>query len=69
MTISREQLSAHKQTHNKQNSWWMNDAKGIPLSRVCNECIVAIKSCYRSEVLGERGSYEDVVDEQIEDDY
>ena len=67
--MNRDQLPAHKQTHNKQNSWWLNDAKGIALSRVCDECIEAVKSCYRPEVLGEHGNYEDVVEEQIEDDY
>lgn len=66
---NREQLSVHKQIHDKSNSWWLNDAKGIPLSRVCEDCIEAVKSCYRPEVLGESGNYEDVVEEQIEEDY
>ena len=68
MKVSRENLSVHKQTHTKQNSWWMNDAKGIPLSRVCDDCVAATKSIYAPEVLGERGNYEDVVEEQIEPD-
>jgi hypothetical protein len=69
MTIDRDNLYLHKQSHTKQNSWWLNDARGIPLSRVCDECIHAVKSMYRPEVLGEYGDYEDVVEEQIEDDY
>ncbi len=60
------QLHIHKQTHTKQNSWWLLDAKGIELSRVCDECIEAVKAQYRPEVLGEQGCYEDVVEETIE---
>jgi len=67
--MNRDQLTTHKRSHDKINSWWLNDAKGIPLSRVCDECIAAVKATYRPEVLGERGNYEDVVEEQIEDDY
>ena len=61
-------LHEHKQTHTKMNSWWLNDAKGIPLSRVCDDCIDEVKKTYRPEVLGECGRYEDVVEEQIEPD-
>jgi hypothetical protein len=67
--VNRENLQAHSREHHKQNSWWMNDARGIPLRRVCEDCIRAAKSMYAPEVLGERGNYEDVVEEQIEDDY
>lgn len=67
--MNRDQLHIHKQTHTKQNSWWLNDAKGIPLSRVCDDCIEAVKSTYAPEVLGEYGNYEDVVEEPIEEDY
>lgn len=48
----------------------INDVRGIPLNRVCDDCIDLVKSTYRPEVLGEgEGQYEDVVEEQIEDDY
>ncbi len=67
--VTREDLDAHRRTHTKMNSWWMKDAKGIELCRVCDDCEDAAKSCYAPEVLGERGRYEDVVDEQIEPDY
>ena len=66
--VDREQLSIHRQSHDKSNSWWMNDAKGIPLCRVCDDCEEAAKSMYAPEVLG-IGRYEDVVDEQIESEY
>jgi hypothetical protein len=64
--MNREQLMAHRQTHTKENSWWMSDARRIPLCRVCEECIKAAKATYKPEVLGERGRYEDAVEERIE---
>lgn len=61
------ELRVHKQTHNKENSWWMNDTRGIPLSRVCDECVADVRKQYKPEVLGEGpGEYEDVVEEPIE---
>jgi hypothetical protein len=66
--VSRENLREHRQVHTKENSWWMKDAKGIPLCRVCSDCIKAAQSTYRPEVLGITGKYEDVVEEQIEAD-
>jgi hypothetical protein len=66
--MTREELNAHRQTHTKQNSHWMNDAKGIPLCRVCEDCQDAAEKTYRPEVLGKKGRYEDVVEEQIEPD-
>ena len=62
------ELREHKQTHTKENSWWMNDAKGIPLSRVCDTCIHDVQKQYKPEVLGLSGKYEDVVEEPIEPD-
>ena len=64
--MDRDQLRTHKACHTKSNSWWLKDAMGIELSRVCDECIVDVKKGYRPEVLGERGNYEDVVEENIE---
>ena len=66
--MTREELQEHKATHTKMNSWWMNDAKGIPLCRVCDECLEACQASYRPEVLGLSGNYEDVVEEPIEPD-
>ncbi len=64
--MTREELTQHRQTHTKQNSWWMNDARGIPLCRVCGECQTAAMKTYKPEVLGLRGNYEDAVEEPIE---
>ena len=67
--MTDQQLREHKQTHTKENSWWMNDARGIPLSRVCETCVADVRKQYKSEVLGEGdGEYEDVVEEPIEPD-
>lgn len=64
--MTRQELNAHRATHTKENSSWMHDARGIPLCRVCKECVVAAKKTYKPEVLGERGNYEDAVEEPIE---
>ena len=66
--MDRDQLYIHKQAHTKQNSWWLNDAKGIPLSRVCDECEEDVINSYPPEVTGRAGRYEDVVEDQIEPD-
>lgn len=58
----------HLCTHTKANSWWLNDARGIPLARVCEVCIEWVKDRYSPEVLGEIGNYEDVVEDQVEPD-
>jgi hypothetical protein len=65
------QLQAHKSTHNKANSWWLCDARGIEVSRVCDDCIDAVKAQYNPAIFGEGPvSYEDVVEEPIEpEDY
>jgi len=44
-------------------SWWENDARGIPLTRVCVKCKKAKLSGYRPEVLS-NPNYE--ADEAIE---
>ena len=64
--VTHDELQAHRTTHTRENSWWMNDAKGIPLCRVCDDCEDAAKRTYRPEVLGLSGNYEDVVEEPIE---
>jgi hypothetical protein len=65
--MTPEQHREHAQTHTKQNSWWLNDARGIPCSRVCDEpgCLEAVKARYKPEVFGE-GRYEDAVEEPID---
>ena len=44
--LIEEDLRTHLNTHTKDNSWWLNDAKGIPLTRVCDECIELVKDRY-----------------------
>jgi hypothetical protein len=73
-------LHTHKHSHTKQNSWWLKDAKGIEVSRVCDECIEAVKDQYDPAIFGDHRpdfddtglnttrSYEDIVEEQIEED-
>lgn len=34
-----------------KNSWWENDARGIPLARVCVDCRKQKLNKYRPEVL------------------
>jgi hypothetical protein len=63
------EVEYHLSTHTKANSWWLKDAKGIELARVCDECVEQISNRYPPEVLGLAGRYEDVVDEQIDDNY
>jgi hypothetical protein len=67
--ISDFSLRLHRETHTRMNSWWLNDAKNIPLCRVCDDCLDIVMKRYLPEVLGLSGQYEDVVDETIEEDY
>lgn len=67
--MNDQELYEHKQTHTKANSWWVNDARGIPLCRVCDDCEEKAMSTYKPEVLGSFGRYEDAVEETIEEDY
>lgn len=45
-------------------SWWENDAQGIPLCRVCEDCEKEKLSKYRPEIL--TGYNQNDVDEPIE---
>jgi hypothetical protein len=50
--------------HNKHDaSWWHHDARGIPLCRICPDCMDEKLSVYRSDVLTD-GNYD--TDEYIE---
>ena len=51
--------------HTRENSWWVYDARGIPLVRVCASCKDEQLKRYRPEVLTD-GNYE--ADEPIEDE-
>ena len=41
------------------DSWWENDARGIPLARVCDSCIAERLSKFRPEVLTDSNYYAD----------
>ena len=57
------------QFHTKHDgSWWFSDVKGIPLCRVCADCIREKLSHYKSAVTGSERSYEEVIEENIEED-
>ena len=45
-------------------SWWVNDAQGIPLARVCEKCEAERLKKYRPEIL--TGYTQLDVDEPIE---
>jgi len=47
-----------------ENSWWENDAQGIPLARVCPKCRKERLSGFRPEIL--TGYSQSDVDEPIE---
>lgn len=32
-------------------TWWENDARGIPLAKVCEKCVDQVLSQYRPDVL------------------
>lgn len=60
-------ISEACQFHTKHDgSWWEHDAQGIPLCRVCCECVDAKLSKYRPEIL--TGYDQSDVDEPIEAD-
>lgn len=48
-----------------KNSWWENDARGIPLARVCVDCKKQKLSKFRPEVLTD-SQYE--TDEPIDEE-
>lgn len=48
-----------------QESWWENDAQGIPLARVCEKCREERLKIYRPEIL--TGYTQADVDEPIDD--
>lgn len=48
----------------KEGGWWVRDAQGIELCKVCDECEEEKLSHYRPEIL--RGYTQEDVDEPIE---
>jgi hypothetical protein len=66
--------------HTRNDSWWENDRRGIPLARVCDKCIAEKLRGYSPSVLTEEQqevAFGKVVDtesaycpdEQVEADY
>ena len=51
----------------KDSTWWVYDARGIPLCRVCEKCVDEKLSRYKSEILSGYGDAD--VDESIEENY
>jgi hypothetical protein len=62
--MTDEELQAHKMTHTRENSWWLHDAQGIEVSRVCDRCEKSVMSRYRPEIF--TGYDQSDVDEPIE---
>lgn len=74
---TQEQMNKHE--HTRAESWWEHDVQGIPLARVCRECVKfklkgydrAVLTDEQCETLGvslDRPRYVEVVEEQIEDE-
>jgi hypothetical protein len=51
--------------HENEYSWWESDAQGIPLARVCDNCVDTVLARYRPEILS--GYTQADVDESIEE--
>lgn len=63
--ITREELDSHRESHTKENSWWLKDARGIECCRVCDDCEDAAMSTYQPGIF-DASTYASVVDEPIE---
>jgi len=60
-------MKAQCRKHTRDDgSWWEYDARGIPLCRVCDDCIEERLSTYRPEILS--GYTQADVDESIEEE-
>lgn len=58
------ELRVHRATHTKENSWWLYDAKSIPLCRVCETCEKPAKATYNPAVFGQ--DYDREIEEAVE---
>ncbi len=65
--MTHDQWLIHRNTHTKQNSWWLRDAKGIECCRVCDTpgCEAAAKSRYNPAIFN-ASEYDAFVEEPIE---
>jgi hypothetical protein len=37
-----------------EKPWWLTDARGIPVARVCKACVAKVKAKYRPEIFTNR---------------
>lgn len=42
-----------------KESWWLNDARGIPCGRVCDDCEDRVRAKYRPEIFSDSGYHAD----------
>jgi hypothetical protein len=61
----RAALKHHDCREAGEDSWWENDARGIPLNRVCRLCREVKLSVYRPDVLTDSNYWHD---EPIDED-
>lgn len=68
VSSSRLPLDDHdpRTCRHPDGSWWVNDAQGIPLCRVCDRCKDTKLASYRPEIL--TGYDQTDVDEPIDGD-
>ena len=55
-----------KCNHTKENSWWLHDARGIPVGRVCESCIDEVEAKFRPDIFTDSNYY---ADEAIDEEY
>lgn len=60
-----EEKKHHCRCGSRENAYWVNDARGIPLAKVCKVCEKSTLAKYRPEVLSD-SNYD--CDEQIEEE-
>jgi len=55
--MTEEQLRLHRaaRKHDRTNSYWLRDAKGVECARVCEACADAVKARYRPDLTLEGG--------------
>jgi hypothetical protein len=56
MTLNRERPCP---CGSGRTSWWEHDARGIPLARVCEDCVETKLAKFRPDVLTDSGYWHD----------
>jgi len=49
----------------REESWWLHDARGIPVGRVCDACEDTVRAKYRLDIFEDPNYH---ADEEIEED-